>query len=50
MRARAAGGIEAVLKAIDAQIDSVDVCNQACGALNNLTTYGKTNNNKGMNN
>ena len=37
MKAGAAGGIEAVVKAINTHIDNADVCKQGCGALKNMT-------------
>ena len=41
MKAGAAGGIEAVVKAINTHIDNVDVCKLGCGALRNMTVNGK---------
>ena len=35
------GGIEAVVKAINTHIGNADVCEQGCGALNNMTANGK---------
>ena len=37
MKAGAAGGIEAVVKAINTHINNAGVCEQGCGALNNMT-------------
>ena len=37
MKAGTEGGIEAVVKAINTQIDSTDICKDACGALWNMT-------------
>ena len=43
MKAGAAGGIEAVVKAINTHIGNADVCYQGCGALWNMTyNNGKT--------
>ena len=47
MRAGAAGGIEAVVKAINTHINNADVCEKGCGALyymiaNNGKTTDKT--------
>ena len=36
MKVEAAGGIEAVVKAINAHISNADVCEQGCGALRNM--------------
>ena len=41
MKAGAAGGIEAVVKAINTHINNADVCEKGCGALNNMTLNGK---------
>ena len=41
MKAGAAGGIEAVVKAINTNIDNAGVCEQGCGALWNMTLNGK---------
>ena len=37
MKAGTAGGIEAVVKAINSHIDNVNVCYAGCGALWNMT-------------
>ena len=37
MKAVAAGGIEAVVKAINAHANSTNVCEHGCGALFNMT-------------
>ena len=37
MKAGTAGGIEAVVKAINTHIDNDDVCESGCGALWNMT-------------
>ena len=37
MKAGAAGGIDAVVKAINTHIDNADVCEKGCGALSNMT-------------
>ena len=37
MKAGAAGGIDAVVKAINTHINNVDVCKQGCGALWNMS-------------
>ena len=37
MKAGAAGGIEAVVKAINIHIENVDICEYGCGALCNMT-------------
>ena len=37
MKAGAAGGIEAVVKAINTHINNAGVCVQGCGALLNMT-------------
>ena len=44
MRAGTAGGIEAVLKAIDAHMDRVDLCRQGCAVLYSLTINNCKNN------
>ena len=51
MRAGTAGGIEAVVKAINTHIGNDGVCAQGCGALWNMTANGKTliNNNEQRN-
>ena len=41
MKAGAAGGIEAVVKAINTHINNADVCYRGCGALCNMTVNGK---------
>ena len=41
MKAGTAGGIEAVVKAINTHIKSTDVCYNGCGALLNMTVNGK---------
>ena len=41
MKAGAAGGIEAVVKAINTHIDNTNVCEQGCGALMSMTSNGK---------
>ena len=41
MKVRTAGGIEAVVKAIDIHMNNLDVCKQGCGALWNMTVNGK---------
>ena len=41
MKAGAAGGIEAVVKAISTHISNTDVCEWGCGALWNMTVNGK---------
>ena len=41
MKAGAAGGIEAVVKAINTHIDNADVCKQGCDVLINMTVNGK---------
>ena len=49
MKAGAAGGIEAVVKAINKHIDNPGACKQGCGALKNMTFNNgknKTINNK----
>ena len=43
MKAGAAGGIEAVVKAINTHINNADVCEWGCGALLSIITdNGKT--------
>ena len=37
VKAGAARGIEAVVKAINTHINNADVCYAGCGALNNMT-------------
>ena len=46
VKAGAAGGIEAVVKAINKHINNADVCEQGCGALFYMTVNGKNNTNK----
>ena len=41
MKAGAAGGIEAVVKAINKHINNAGVCEQGCGALYSMTANGK---------
>ena len=41
MKAGATGGIEAVVKAINAHIDNAGVCELGCGALRNMACNGK---------
>ena len=41
MKVVAAGGIEAVVKAINTHINNADVCRVGCGALNNMAANGK---------
>ena len=41
VKAGAAGGIDAAVKAINTHISNVDVCEQGCGALWNMTVNGK---------
>ena len=41
MKAGAAGGIEAAVKAINTHINNAGVCESGCGALNNMTFNGK---------
>ena len=36
-----AGGIEAVVKAINTHINNADVCEQGCGALASMAANGK---------
>ena len=43
MKAGKAGGVEAVVKAINIHIGNVDVCEKGCASLNNMTEdNGKT--------
>ena len=37
MKAGTTGGIEAVVKAINTHISNAAICEQGCGALNNMT-------------
>ena len=46
MKAGAAGGIEAVMKAINTHINNADVCENGCSALWNMTVNGKKQLNK----
>ena len=41
MKAGTAGGIEAVVKAINTHIDNADVCEQGCWALISMTNNSK---------
>ena len=41
MKAGAAGGIEAVVKAINTHINNAKVCENGCGALRNMAANGK---------
>ena len=41
MKAEAAEGVEAVVKAINTHNDNADVCCAGCGALCNMTLNGK---------
>ena len=41
MKAGTAGGIEAVVKAINTHIDNASVCEQGCGALGNMINNSK---------
>ena len=41
VKAGAAGGVEAVVKAINIHIDNVDVCEHGCCALRNMTNNRK---------
>ena len=51
MKAGAAGGIEAVVKAINTHIGNANVCEKGCGALRNmLYGNGKTLKKKQQNN
>ena len=42
MKAGAAGGIEAVVKAINTHINNADVCRTGCGALWDMANNSKT--------
>ena len=42
MKAGTAGGIEVVVKAIDANVGNVSVCRDGCSALGNMTNNGKS--------
>ena len=45
MKAGKAGGIKAVIKAINTNIYNADMCEKGCGALNNMTyNNGKSTN------
>ena len=46
MKAGEAGGIEAVVKAINTHISSADVCKNGCGTLRNMTANIGKNTNK----
>ena len=46
VKAGAAGGIEAAVKAINTHINNADVCKQGCGALYYMTLNGKNTTNK----
>ena len=46
MKAGAAGGIEAAVKAINTHINNAGVCEWGCGALLNMTINGKNNTDK----
>ena len=41
MKVKEIGGIEAVVKAVNTHMDNVDVCENGCGALWNMTANGK---------
>ena len=41
MKAGAAGGVEAVVKAINTHIDNAGVCKNGCGALMSMAVNGK---------
>ena len=41
MKAGTAGGIEAIVKAINTHINNSDVCENGCNALWNMTANGK---------
>ena len=41
VKAGAAGGIEVVVKAIDTHTNGIGVCQNGCGALNNMTANVK---------
>ena len=43
MKAGAAGGIEAVVKAINTHIGNADVCKNGCGALWNMVAFNCNN-------
>ena len=43
VKAGAAGGIEAAVKAINTHINNAGVCEKGCGALINMTVNGKNN-------
>ena len=42
-KAGVAGGIEAVVKAINTHISNAGVCEKGCGALRSMTVNGKSN-------
>ena len=46
MKAGAAGGIEAVVKAINTHINNSYVCRTGCGALNNMANNNSKNTDK----
>ena len=46
MKAGAAGGIEAVVKAINAHINNAGMCEYGCGALRNMTESNGENTDK----
>ena len=46
MKVGTAGGIEAVVRAINTHIDNADVCKSGCDALRNMTVNGKNTLNK----
>ena len=50
MKAGAAGGIEAVVKAINTHINNADVCYSGCGALCNMTEDNSKNADKAKKN
>ena len=46
MKAGAAGGVEAVVKAINTHINNTNVCKQGCTVLGNMTLNNGKNNEK----
>ena len=42
MKAGAGGGIEVVVKVINAHINNADICEWGCGALKNMTINGES--------
>ena len=50
MKAGTAGGIEAVVKAINTHIDNADVCEKGCAALWNMVLNGKNTETKSKHN